>query len=378
MSTVQNLPRQTQTTAVRPQAQTTAPAQQQQCSAPVGTPQSQVDSSSLSAKTEQTNPYSSFAPSSTKVSVDKWKNGKNDSLEGILKNQGYTLKEIYSKDANGKTLIDKVAATNNLRNPNVIQPGQELNVPSKEKSESVSSMDLKNGQSQTAKVDTGEVSIDTKMAKDKQGNISATTSANAGDASISSKTEVPTGGRADTAVFQDGDSVKAQTVAMNKDGSSKSQIDTETKPGASSVTVTDIDSKKGMGVKADSNNVEVKNGDVKTNVDISEASSDGFFENAGRGISDWFTGKKADDTVVNAQGATSVTATKNDEGQATVTATVDGKKKTLLETAGDTDDSWLERAGEGVDNFFGAIGGWFSGGESTEKSAVQGTGRRRH
>ena len=332
MSTIQNVPTQTSTAAARPQVR--AQTLPQQPANGAATPRVQVDSSKLSVQAEKPNPFSSFAPSSTSVKVDGWKKGKNDSLEGILKNQGYTLKEIYSKDENGKTLVDKVASANNLKNPNVIHPGQDLSVPSKEKAESVSSMDLGKGHSQTAEVDTGEVSIDTKMAKDKQGNTTATTNANAGDASISSKTEIPDGGRADTAVFQEGESVKAQTVAMNKDGSSISQVDTETKPGASKVTVSDIDSNKGMDVKADSNNVEARNGDITTNVDISEASSDGWFENRARGISDFFTGTKPDDTSVDLKGATSVSASKNDEGQATVTARVDGKDKTLLETAG--------------------------------------------
>jgi hypothetical protein len=337
-------------------------------------PRVNLDSSNLSVGAEKTNPFSSFAPSSSSVTVDGWKKGKNDSLEGILKNQGYSLSEIYSKDANGKTLVDKVASANNLRNPNVIHPGQELNVPSKEKSESVSSMDLGNGQFQSASVDTGDVSIDTKMSKDKQGNIAAQTTANAGDASIGSTTDAPAGGRADTAVFQEGDSVKAQTVAMNGNGSSVSQVDTQTRPGASNVTVSDIDSNRGLDVSADNNNVQVTNngsgGAVTTNVDISESSSDGWFENAGRSVTNWFTGNQQTNNTVSTNGASSVSASKNDEGQATVTARVDGKNKTLLETAGDTDDSWLERSGESVDGFFQGIGNWFNGGESTDKSAV--------
>lgn len=80
----------------------------------------------------KSNPYSSIAKSSAQVRVDKWGTGKNDCLESILMNKGYTAEEIYSKGADGKSLLDRVVATNKLRNADLIQAGQNLVVPSKE------------------------------------------------------------------------------------------------------------------------------------------------------------------------------------------------------------------------------------------------------
>lgn len=77
------------------------------------------------------NPFSSIAPSATSVSVEKWGSGRNDSLSSILQGQGYSAKEMFAKDEHGKSLIDKVAAQNDLRNPNLVQPGQRLVVPCK-------------------------------------------------------------------------------------------------------------------------------------------------------------------------------------------------------------------------------------------------------
>ena len=91
------------------------------------------DSVTLSKEAQQAASSSSLGQQSSNVVVDKWGTGKNDCLESILKNKGYSTEEIYKKGVDGKSLLDRVAATNKLRNPNLIHPGQELTVPCKEK-----------------------------------------------------------------------------------------------------------------------------------------------------------------------------------------------------------------------------------------------------
>ncbi|CAN0434983.1 unnamed protein product, partial [Phaeothamnion confervicola] len=69
------------------------------------------------------------------VKVDAWKHGshkgKNDTLEGILKNQGYSLREIYSKGQDGKSLLQRVSSENGLKNPNHIRANQTLEILAK-------------------------------------------------------------------------------------------------------------------------------------------------------------------------------------------------------------------------------------------------------
>jgi hypothetical protein len=55
-----------------------------------------------------------------------------DTLSQLLLERGYSLKEMLQKDENGLTLLDRTAAANSLKNPNLIFPGQELNLPCKE------------------------------------------------------------------------------------------------------------------------------------------------------------------------------------------------------------------------------------------------------
>ena len=71
----------------------------------------------------QVNPYEGFSSEARRVQVDAWRKGPNDSIERILRNQGYTPQEIYRRDASGKTLIQRVADANGLKDPNLIRPG---------------------------------------------------------------------------------------------------------------------------------------------------------------------------------------------------------------------------------------------------------------
>ncbi len=91
----------------------------------------QADQLALTTQAQETNPYEGTAPSHTRVTVGKWGSGQNDSLAGILHQQGYSSQEVYKKDASGRTLLDEVSRVNGLRNPNLIREGQELVIPSR-------------------------------------------------------------------------------------------------------------------------------------------------------------------------------------------------------------------------------------------------------
>ena len=88
---------------------------------------------------------------------------------------------------------------------------------------------------------------------------------------------------------------------------------------------------------------------------------------------------------VTADGVGEVRVSKNDEGQATVSTVKGGEESELFTTAGDTDDTFVERAGEwvdesaaavadGVGNAWNSFTNWLTGSETpaaeTEKSGV--------
>lgn len=86
------------------------------------------------------NPFAEFAMFVAMVMVEAWSANRtpapgmiarNDCLPGMLLNQGYTLEEIYGCDDHGYSILDRVAAANNLRNPNMLTPNRTLTLPSR-------------------------------------------------------------------------------------------------------------------------------------------------------------------------------------------------------------------------------------------------------
>ena len=63
--------------------------------------------------------------------ANRVKVASGDSLSKMLLNRGFSMKELTARDEKGKSMLDKVAAQNGLRNPNLIYEGQSLSLPNK-------------------------------------------------------------------------------------------------------------------------------------------------------------------------------------------------------------------------------------------------------
>jgi LysM repeat protein len=68
-------------------------------------------------------------PRVNQVQVDRWGQGPNSSLGAILKSQGFDHDQIFAQDANGDSLLKKVARANGLKSPDKIFAGSSLQVP---------------------------------------------------------------------------------------------------------------------------------------------------------------------------------------------------------------------------------------------------------
>ena len=97
-------------------------------------------SAEVGATEEAPNPYEGIAEHTVSMSPEKWSSdrtpaegdvARNDHLEGMLRNQGFSLNEIYSKDASGQSMMERVAEVNGLQNPDLINPEQSLTLPSR-------------------------------------------------------------------------------------------------------------------------------------------------------------------------------------------------------------------------------------------------------
>lgn len=58
--------------------------------------------------------------------------GQSDAnIAAILRNRGFSNEEIFGQDENGLSLVDRVAHVNELEDPDLVFPGQELVIPLK-------------------------------------------------------------------------------------------------------------------------------------------------------------------------------------------------------------------------------------------------------
>lgn len=183
------------------------------------------------------------------------------------------------------------------------------------------------------------------------------------DAALDTTTAVGPGGRIDTVSRPVEGGVQTDTLAQNGDGTAATRETTLAREDRTDVVLTDVDGAPGnMQVVANDDTVVVTNpgspngGPVQNQVDISEESSDGLFENLGRGVANLFGGEEEPRQPIAVNGADQVHVSRNEEGQATVTVGRDGQHHEVLTTAGDTDDSLIERAGEVVDDTISAVG----------------------
>ncbi len=323
-----------------------------------------VLSTQANSQTDKPNPFEGISNSSATVSVEKWGEGKNDSLESILRNQGYTLKEIYTKGPDGKNLIQSVAAANDLKNPNLIHPGQELQVPSKENSEAVSTRGLQAGESETAEVRGEGTGIRATASVDEDGRNTTSVSTLNENRNARINTEASIGdGRIDTSISRTEDGgVNAQSTILSRDGSSRTAVDYQTTADSTTVDVRDIDKNKNLSVTADGENVRVTNpgsdeaNSAQVDISVSEREQDGLFENWGRNVASFFGYQEQAPVVGNTEGASEVRVERQENGSTSTTALVNGERQQIGWTPGDSDDSWLERAGARVDGFFNWVG----------------------
>lgn len=336
-----------------------------------------ADASSLSTAaqgTAQNNPYDGVAEGVATVKVEPWSPGNNSksTLDGILQSQGYTPEEIYGKGDDGKSLLDRVSAVNNLKNPNLFHPDQQLKIPMKEAPEqsqtsaapqeaSVSSSDVAAGDTATTLVrnEGDRLSTKTTVAKGEDGTTAAMVenrNHENRDGSITTGMMAEPGGKIVSHSEETQQGVETVTMGRNADGSALTVQDQVLHADGADVTITDADDNKNlMGVVA-GDQLVVGNpgttGGVASAVDLSENSNDGWFERAGRGIAEAFGYQGETSAPAAFAGASEVSVVRGSEGQTSVFTETDGQVRNIYNTAGDTDDTWIERAGEGVDNFF--------------------------
>lgn len=193
---------------------------------------------------------------SAKVKLDSWKKGRNDCLEHALQAQGYSLKEIYSKGPDGKTLLQRESERNGIKDHRRIPDGKELNLT--RKPGTVAADGLQAGQKLTREAQDAQGSMAVTAQKNLDGTKSAGTETNH-VAEVSSGLTVPAGGAAHGTVQNTPQGLVSNVHGENARGDAKTDIQTVANPQGVSTTITDSDKSKNLRGVIDQNGVFAQN-----------------------------------------------------------------------------------------------------------------------
>lgn len=296
---------------------------------------------------------SSSGSASTQFTVEKWGQGKNSSLEGILRNQGYSLKEIYTKDSNGQTLIDRVASSNGLKNPNLIQPGQQLSIPSRGGADG--SAQMQPGDRQGAAIANGNTGMRTSVQVTPDGSVAGTMGSL--NRNRNSRDDIGVivgpGGRIDSGIGVGANNGAGAMRATSADGSA--QVDVRMVSDSDS-TVTNVRTTEGRmrtTVNADGTYSTTTRGNdgqsVVTSGGRREQDDEGFFErNVGRALERLFGHREQEGTRGEAIGD-NIEHRRGPNGETITVEIHNGQERVIGSSAGNSDDGWGQRAGRAVD-----------------------------
>ena len=216
-----------------------------------------------------------------KVSTDEWRKGPNDTIEGMLKGKGFSLKDIYSKDKNGQSLVDKVMKANGIKDPRKIADGKELLIPHRgDDAAGVATSGKKPGETEKATVGEGDKKVKIEAGKTKDG----TNTTKVSDKRIKAEGESP--GDSTVTASKDPKTGDVKTETLQKDKSGQVVTQTNTTTGDDKSTA-DIKARKGkLDGKADSGSVEVENRGTKQKLKFGDG-DDSKAEKFGAKVDGW-------------------------------------------------------------------------------------------
>lgn len=278
---------------------------------------------------------------SAKVKTDKWQKGRNDCLERALRNQGYSLKDIYAKGKDGKTMLQRVAQQNGLSDPNKIADGKELTIPRKENT--VTAEGLKDGQKITREAQDAQGTMAVSAQRNPDGTKSIDTETRTASP-VSSGLTVPPGGAAHGDVKKTPQGLESSVHGENAGGDARTDIKTLATPEGTRTTITDSDKNKNLDGVIDQDGVYARNPGKKEGDDVESGVQHGpqsRLESVGswldQKINPW--GPKVDPPA-EFQGADKVDHVKKPDGSINVTASgPDGQKTEWSRGA----DGWFQR-----------------------------------
>lgn len=193
--------------------------------------------------------------------LGKYTKGGEGTIEKELLKKGFTLKDIYTKDKQGRTLAEQVAQTNGVKDMKKIADGKELKLPQRPGAQGVSSGEVKPGEKKTVETVNGANKAEQTIAKDKDGGLNVNQTTKAGGNEVSVDTKTGPGGTSTGSTARDGKEVVNNNVTQSADNKAITETTQRTNNGDVQTQVRDADGVQNSTAQRTEDGLKVSNPD---------------------------------------------------------------------------------------------------------------------
>lgn len=193
--------------------------------------------------------------------LGKYTKGGEGTIEKELLKKGFSLKDIYTKDKQGRTLADQVAQTNGIKNQKQIADGKELKLPQRPGAQGVSSGELKPGEAKTVEAVNGANQAQQTITKGKDESLKVDQSTAAGTNRANVTTETGPGGTSTGSVARQGNEVVNNNLTQSANNKAITETQQRTNNGDVQTSVRDADGVPNSTASLQGNQLQVSNPD---------------------------------------------------------------------------------------------------------------------
>ena len=307
--------------------------------------------------------------------LGKYTKGGEGTIEKELLKKGFTLKEIYTKDKQGRTLADQVAKTNGIKNQKTIADGKELTLPQRPGAQGISASEVKPGESKTVKVENGPNSAQQTISQTPEGpKVDQKTTAQTpqGPNTAQVTTQAPPGSTSVGSVAKDGPEVVNNNLTQTPNNQAITRSEQRTDNGDVRTTVADADKHKNSTVNVTDGGITMNNPDGATKgIDSTiKLGPQSLSERVGRWADNlapsWTGAQQTTAPQGPVGGVSQVDGVQRPDGSANYTIRQgNGQTQTVDQTARGTFQNLGKKFSDTIDSVGSRLGSWFGSRNTT-------------
>ncbi len=313
--------------------------------------------------------------------LGKYTKGGEGTVEKELLKKGFTLKEIYTKDKQGRTLADQVAQTNGIKNQKKIADGKELTLPQRPGAQGISASEVKNGEKKSVEVQNGSNSAQQSIEKGANGDqtIRQATTADGPQGPNTARvvTQAPPGSTSVGAVAKDGPEVVNNNLTQAPNNEAITRSEQRTRNGDVLTTLADADKNKNSTVNVTDGGITMNNPDGATKgIDSTiKMGPQSGTERFGRWVDNlapsWTGAQRTTAPQGPVGGVSQVDGAQRPDGSANYTIRQgNGQTQTVDQTARGTFQNVGKRVSDTIDRIGSRLGSWFGSNNTTSGGGI--------